>query len=148
MDLIDFLKQEHGRVNKLLERLSDTSEGAVKTRQRLGEQVKTELELHARLEERHLYPVLKKIDETKDRVGEAIEEHREYLNLARQLARMNVQGEGFLEKVKELTGIVSHHVREEEDEIIPQAEKAIGREEREELVRKIQEAKKAAMQKA
>jgi hypothetical protein len=51
--------------NELFARLVDTSATAVKSRERLFAELKTELEFLARLEEQHLFPVLRKHRETK-----------------------------------------------------------------------------------
>jgi hypothetical protein len=48
------------KANELFAKLADTSEGAVKTRERLFSELKGELELLSSLEEQHLFPVLRK----------------------------------------------------------------------------------------
>ena len=53
------------KANELFARLADTSDGAVKTRERLFAELKAELELRTSLEEQHLFPVLRRNPETK-----------------------------------------------------------------------------------
>ena len=65
------------KANDLFVRLSDTSDGAVKTREKLFAELKAELELHAGLEEQHLFPVLRRNAETKEIVTEAIKDNKE-----------------------------------------------------------------------
>ena len=57
------------KANELIARLLDTSDTAIKTRERLLADLKAELELLAKLEEEHLFPVLRKHKETKDLVS-------------------------------------------------------------------------------
>ena len=46
------------KANELFARLSETSDGAVKTREKLFAELRAELELHTSLEEEHLFPIL------------------------------------------------------------------------------------------
>ena len=51
---------------ELFTKLLDTSDNATKTRERLFGQLKDELELAAKLEEQHLFPVLRKHKERRN----------------------------------------------------------------------------------
>ena len=51
---------------QLFGRLSETSDSAIKTRERRFAELKTGLEQHVDLEEQHLFPILRKQPETKD----------------------------------------------------------------------------------
>ena len=65
------------KLNELFARLSETSDGAVKTRERLFAELKTELEQHTSLEEQHLFPVLRRNPETKGLVADAVRDNKE-----------------------------------------------------------------------
>ncbi len=65
------------RANELFARLSETSDGAVKTREKLFSELKAELELHTHLEEQHLFPLLKRNPETKGLVADATKDNKE-----------------------------------------------------------------------
>ena len=67
-----FIQTNPARALELFSRLLDTSDKAIKTRERLFGELKDELELAVNLEEQHLFPVLKKHKETKDLVQEAL----------------------------------------------------------------------------
>ena len=62
------------KANELFAKLSDTSDGAVKTREKLFAELKAELELHTSLEEQHLFPILRRNAETKGLVADAIKD--------------------------------------------------------------------------
>src|SRR5215216_6871401 len=53
------------KANELFAKLGDTSDTAVKTRERLFAELKEELELLARVEEEHIFPVLRRNKKTK-----------------------------------------------------------------------------------
>jgi hemerythrin superfamily protein len=146
MDLVSFLKREHGHINTLLEKLADTSEGAVKTREKLFDQVKTDLETHSAIEEKQLYPRLKKQPELKDLEKHAEQEHHRVSQMLRQIAKMPVDGEEFMQKVEELTSAVRSHVEEEEQEILPKAEDLLGKEECDRIAKLLHEEKLKLMQ--
>src|SRR5215211_9188641 len=58
------------KATELFAKLVETSGNAVKTRERLFSELKEELELQMKLEEQHLFPVLKKHKETKNLVSD------------------------------------------------------------------------------
>jgi hypothetical protein len=81
MDVIELIKREHAKTKGLIEKLADTSDGAVKTRERLVSQLKTGLEAHMGVVQDHVYPLLRRNDDTRDLVPELKERN----DLRRQL---------------------------------------------------------------
>ena len=145
---MSFLKREHGHVSTLLEKIADTSEGAVKTRERLFDEINTELTIHAQIEEKHLYPRLKKEQGLRDLEKHAEQEHGEVKKMLAEISKLPVDGDEFIPKIEALTSSVQHHVEEEEQEMLPKAEKLLGKEECDRLTRLLQEEKKKLMQAA
>jgi hemerythrin superfamily protein len=76
------------------------------------------LELHAVLEEKHIYPLIKEFDEMK--AFEAIEEHALVKAMISSLRKTRQDGSLLTARVKVLEEIVSHHVKEEENDLFPQ----------------------------
>jgi hemerythrin superfamily protein len=146
MDLLSFLKREHAHVSTLLEKIADTSEGAVKTREKLFDQCKTELTIHAQIEEKHLYPRLKKERELKDLEKHAEQEHGEVKKMLTAIAKLPVDSDEFISKIEELTSAVQDHVQEEEEEMLPKAEDLLGKEECDRIAKLLQEEKQKLMQ--
>ncbi len=68
MDVAQIFKRDHAKPIDLFDKLSDSSDNAVKSRERLFGQLKMELEAHNQVVEDQLYPILKKHRETKDLV--------------------------------------------------------------------------------
>ncbi len=56
MDAFKLLKSDHEKVAGILEKLEGTTERALKTREELFTQLKTELDIHAGIEEKIFYP--------------------------------------------------------------------------------------------
>ena len=90
------------KANELFAKLAETGDGAVKTRERLFAELKGELELLAGLEERHLFPVLRKHPETKGLAADAVADNKQVRALLSELERMPKGGEEFSSKLAEL----------------------------------------------
>jgi hypothetical protein len=129
------------KANELFARLAETSGNAVKTRERLFSELKEELELHMRLEEQHLFPVLKKHKETKELVSDALNDNKETRRALTQLERAQKDSEEFTSKVADLRKAFQQHVRDERKEFLPAVLKALDDEEAEAVVEKIEGAK-------
>ena len=100
------------RANELFAKLVDTSETAVKTRERLFAELKDELELFTSLEEQHLFPVLRKHKELKDLVREALSDNKATRKLLTELDHTPKDSEEFAARVAELRRVFQQHVRD------------------------------------
>jgi iron-sulfur cluster repair protein YtfE (RIC family) len=133
MNVFTLLKADHKKVAGILEKIDSTTERGVKTREELFTQLKTELDVHAQIEETIFYPELKKADETRDITLEAYEEHRLVKQLLGELAEMDKGDEQWTARFTVLKENVEHHVEEEEDEMFPKARKVLSAEQAEDL---------------
>lgn len=129
------------KANELFAKLAETSGNAVKTRERLFVELKEELELQMRLEEQHLFPVLRKRKEMKDLVPDALNDNKETRKALSALERTPKESEAFASKVAELRKAFQQHVRDERKELLPAVLKALDDEEAEAIVEKIEGAK-------
>lgn len=141
MDAFTLLKTDHKTVAGIMEKIEATTERAVKGRDELFTQLKTELDIHAEIEEKILYPVLEKAEETHDISLEAYEEHRLVKQLLSELEAEPKDAEEWTAKFTVLKENVEHHVEEEEDEMFKKARKVLSQEEINELGARLEEAK-------
>lgn len=144
MDLYQLLKQDHQKAKRLFEQLSDTSDRAVKSRERLFAQLKQELELHTEVEEQHFYAALREQEETKDLIEEALEEHNEVKEMLEELDGPDKDDDSWVEQLSELQESVEHHVEEEETQLFPRAQKVLKKEQADEIAAAIEKEKQAA----
>jgi hemerythrin-like domain-containing protein len=142
MNAFTLLKEDHDKVAGILEKLDATTERGIKTREELFTQLKTELDIHAEIEEMIFYPELEKHDETRDITLEGIEEHRIVKELLAELDALAKDDEVWTAKMTVLKENVEHHVEEEEGEMFPKARKALTEEEIESLGTRLEAAKK------
>jgi hemerythrin superfamily protein len=148
MNAFALLKADHKKVAGILEKLDSTTERGVKTREELFTQLKTELDVHARIEETIFYPVLEEAKETRDITLEAFEEHRLVKQLLGELDKMSKDSEEWTAKFTVLKENVEHHVEEEESDMFPKARKVLSDDQAETLGTRLEEAKKEQMKAA
>ncbi|HKR00894.1 MAG TPA: hemerythrin domain-containing protein [Pyrinomonadaceae bacterium] len=141
MDAFELLKKDHEKVSGIFEKLDSTTERGVKTREELFTQLKQELDIHARIEETILYPILKEAKETEEITLEAFEEHNVVKQLLAELDTMSKEDETWGAKLTVLKENVEHHVEEEEGEMFKKARKVLSKEQIEELGAQLEAAK-------
>jgi uncharacterized protein (TIGR02271 family) len=131
------------KANEYFAKLVDTSDTAVKTRERLLADLTAELELVAKLEEQHLFPVLRKHKETKDLVPDALSDNKQMRKLLAELERVPKGSEEFAPKVAELKKVFQQSVRDERKDLLPAVLKALSEEEAQAVVTKFEDGKAA-----
>ena len=129
------------KANELFAKLVDTTESATKTRERLFADLTEELELLTELEEKHLFPVLRKHKQTKDLVAEAVEDNKRMRKLLAELDKTPRDSAEFGSKVAELRTVFQQHVRDEKKELLPAVLKALSDEEAQSIVESIGDRK-------
>ncbi len=122
----------------LFARLADTSDGAVKTRERLFAELRAELELHTSLEEQHLFPILRKNAETKDLVVDAIRDNKELRAKLAELEAMPKNDPAFSGRLAELQKAFRQHARDEKKELLPAVQRALSDEQVQDVTEKME----------
>lgn len=126
------------KANELFTTLSETSGGALKTREKLFAELKAELNRHADLKQQHLFPALKKHADTKELVAAATSGIKEVREKLAELDALPKNHETFLANVVELRKLFRQHARNETKELLPAVQKALGEEKVQELTEKIE----------
>lgn len=145
MTITQLIQNSPDKANELFAKLADTSDGAVKTREKLFAELKDELETLASLEEKHLFPVLRKHQETKDLVTDAISDNKEVRKLLTDLEKLPKTDPEFAPRLGELRKIFQRHVRDEKRELLPAVRKALNAEETQTIVEKIEAGRAEAV---
>ncbi len=139
MDAFKLLKTDHQKVAQLFKEI-ESATGSGKAQ--LFSQLRSELDLHAHVEEKFLYPALENKEPSREITLEAYEEHKVVKDLLAELATQAINEE-WDAKLKVLKENVEHHVEEEEGELFDKAEKVLSDEQIERLGVEM-EAEKAA----
>ncbi|MFP5405911.1 MAG: hemerythrin domain-containing protein [Gammaproteobacteria bacterium] len=119
---LEILHRDHEQVQKLFERF-EKAKGEARQRE-LCEKIIDELRTHARIEEQVFYPRMLDATGREDLFQEATIEHATVSDLLDQLSDEDAGTPRFKAMVQVLSEYVAHHVREEEEEIFPEVEKA------------------------
>jgi iron-sulfur cluster repair protein YtfE (RIC family) len=138
MDALELLKQDHQKVKGLFKE----TEGAENSRKKqLFDQIDTELEIHAQIEETIFYPAIEQHEELQDIVAEARGEHAEVKTLLQEIEQLGSDMEGFNSTLTELIETVEHHIEEEEDDMFVKVRELLNEEALEQLGKELQMAK-------
>ena len=147
MDALELLKTDHKKVSELFKK-AEKSENK-KQQKQLFDQIKTELETHAHIEETVFYPAVAKNEELKDMVLEALEEHKQVKTLLREMDNLTADSEKFEPKLKVLMENIEHHaVEEEEEKMFPKIRKFMNAESLQQLGTELEVAKAKDLKKA
>ena len=141
MDAFELLKQDHKKVSQLFSEI-EAAKGQAK--KGIFAQLKSELDLHAHVEEKFLYPALENNEKSRDITLESYEEHKVVKDLLVELASSS-PGDEWDAKLTVLKENVEHHVEEEEGELFDKAEDVLSQEQIDRLGVEM-EAEKAAQQ--
>ena len=115
------LKEDHKRVKDLFKQFENTTNRVAKLK--IARRALAELEVHAELEEKLFYPAVRsKVGS--EVMNEADEEHHVAKLLIAELGEMNGSESHFDAKFIVLAENVRHHIKEEENEMLPEAQKA------------------------
>lgn len=118
------IKEDHRYVENLFEDYATLETADIDEKQDLALRIVTELRKHSALEETVLYPALKlEFDEELVKlVEEAYVEHDLAKKLMEEITQMYAEDPQFDAKVMVLKESVLHHVKEEEEKILPAME--------------------------
>ena len=124
MKATDMLKKDHRKVEALFSEYEEQERSAARKKE-IVDQISQELDIHAQLEEKVFYQSMKnaKDADPKKIVRESFEEHKIVKTLLAELSRMSSSDDQYDAKVTVLKESVQHHVKEEEGELFPAAEK-------------------------
>lgn len=132
------LAEQHGEVSAMLKRL----QGKPEKKAELWPEIRRELLSHERGELREIYPVLRQYAQTR-----ALAEHhdQEAAEMERLIERIDAAPvDGWQALIDELVDAVVHHANEEEANIFPKAQEAIGDEAAKQLEPRFLAAKRQA----
>jgi hemerythrin superfamily protein len=138
MDALEILKQDHQKVKNLFREITQADQGA---REDIFDQIGTELEIHAHIEETIFYPALQQHEELNSMVIEALEEHEEVKALIEEIEDAGADSHDSGAKIQELMDAVEHHVAEEEGNMFSKAREIFSETELAELGKRLASAK-------
>jgi hemerythrin-like domain-containing protein len=124
---IEIIKHDHRTVESLFKEYEDLGDEAYETKKEVVGKIIKELKLHTEMEEKLFYPRLKEAftKEEDKMLAEAYIEHDVAKRLLEKLDVTHAEDENFDATVKVLNENIAHHIKEEEEQLLPTAEKEI-----------------------
>ncbi|HTM24286.1 MAG TPA: hemerythrin domain-containing protein [Vicinamibacterales bacterium] len=144
LDAIALLETDHRRLEALLKQGEDTTEAAVQGRRRLLDTLTSALTIHELIEEKILYPALKKYPEARAIVLEGFQEHHVADVIVKELHQVSAHTEQWGAKFKVLKESIEHHIGEEEGPMFRTARGVMARDELELLGARMRKMKSDA----
>jgi hemerythrin superfamily protein len=137
-NVVDLIEQDHREVEQLFAEFQSSDDPSLAAR------ICDELTRHTHGEDRAVYPIVaERVDDGKSLTDEAEQEHK----AARQLIgriRNTTDRDHLRELMAELEGAIQHHVREEEQEMLPKARHELDTATLDDLGARFEEAKQSA----
>ncbi len=118
-DVAQLLKQDHRKVESLF-RQYDSGDSSVVAL------ICNELKVHTAIEEEVVYPVLLEVPDGHKLRAEAEREHQEVKEAVAQVERSTPDSDEVASTMQTIIEGVTHHVEEEESEVLPKMEQSLG----------------------
>lgn len=138
MDVYTAIKAQHDASRDTLDKLSDSTTRAVKTRQTLFGAFKRDLWAHNKVEEAVFYSVLRQHKDIRDEALEAFAEHHVLNSLLEELETTPVDNDNWTAKFSALQEMLQHHMEEEENEVFEMARDLLSRDQASDLGKKLE----------
>ena len=122
MNAIELLKHDHREVEEYFEEYEDLEDDAEKAE--LSAKICQALKVHAQIEEEIFYPAAREATRDEDLLDEALVEHAGAKRLIEEIESMEVGDDLYDAKIRVLGEQIKHHVKEEEEELFPEAKRS------------------------
>jgi hypothetical protein len=113
MTLQQALQSDSKRVRELFEKIENTSDNAIRTRENLYGDLSRDLRLHADIEEQDLLPALRRNDETKELARDVAKRNRELRAKLDEVDGLAKSDPSFRELIGELRKLFEQQLRDE-----------------------------------
>lgn len=120
-DAIALLRADHESVSALFDQFEHSRSAPKKSQ--IAAEVCRQLTVHAAIEEEIFYPAAKEALKDSEMVPEALVEHDGVKKLIAEIEGLETKGEMFDARVKVLSELIKHHVKEEQNELFPAVKK-------------------------
>lgn len=139
MNIFNIIKRDHDEARAIMDEILETPDAD--ERYELFQQLKVAILSHAKSEEETFYKSLRKNGDKdmKEDIPHFKEEHQEAEQLFEEIEQLDLDEYMWWEKFGELRKALTHHMKEEEKEVFPEAKKDIPQAEAKELGEEMEE---------
>jgi len=145
MNPFKLLEQDHEVVAALFDRLH--SSGSAERRRAYFDELERELDLHADIEEKLIYPELEsRVPALSEHVRRAREDHRAVADILGELQALSPGDSAWPSRVADLRRKVERHIAEDEGTLFPKAETSLGVQRLKQLGREVQDMRQGVLE--
>jgi hemerythrin superfamily protein len=138
--IYDLLKADHAMVMSALDSLEKITDAV--RRKDVFSFIRTELVMHSKAEEEVFYQPLREVaNHDMLLVESSFDDHHDIEHLLMEIQMTSALNESWIEKVRELRGIILHHVTKEETDMFNLAQEYFSVEEEEDMAIRMMEEK-------
>jgi len=142
-DLVDAIVADHREFEAVFDEIE--ASGDARMRRELVEHVIAELVRHSVAEEEYLYPTARKVLPDGDKIADhELEEHAEAEQVMKEIENTDATDPKFTERVDTLIADIRHHLKDEEEDLLPKLRKACSQQDLRDLGEKFERAKRMA----
>ena len=135
------LKKDHAELKGILRQIKETKKSAPKKREDLFQKLRAELVPHMKAEENTFYPALLVKKEAREDAMEGMEEHHVSDMVLKELESMSKGEDQWGAKMYVFKELVEHHIHDEESKVFKSAEKALGHDEIQKIMKQFEQEK-------
>ncbi|MGQ3888861.1 hemerythrin domain-containing protein [Legionella sp. CNM-1927-20] len=141
------MKKDHRVAKDLINKILNLGSNATEERDELFNQLKKEIIIHSKAEEKVFYKPLKKEEATKEEIPHAKEEHEEVEQMLERLSDKSLNGAAWAKLFQKMADSLMHHIEEEENEIFKDAKKELSSDEAQQMELAMQKEKRSVEKK-
>lgn len=119
--IVDKLREDHVKINGLLETIRQQTNGSAGRRGELAQALSQVLAAHAAFEEAVFYPAVREEGDATEPVAEAVSELHDIEIMLNHLQDLEPASAEFNAGLREVEAAIAAHLRREEEEIFPLA---------------------------
>jgi len=143
MDVVDILTADHQDMVELCGQIEHTADPA--QRRDLADALIAEVVRHAVAEEMYVYPAIEEhVPNGAEEVEHDKREHAELQRVMKKMEDLDASTPAFMERVRELDGLLRHHAHDEEAKQFPQLRAHVPADRLVEMGKTVENAKKMA----
>lgn len=150
LDMFQMLKEDHARlksdIQQVLSMISQEQQNREEVKRRL-QSIHRQWELHNRLEIEHLYPVMAKVDDTRELIEEFYEAHRNISKMESNLLSQELPVDRLRDELRRMLDVIDRHIRDEEGELFPAVRENLKPDEIDNMSRQMRQMKEVEMSK-
>jgi len=135
------LRKDHAELKGILGQLKETKESAPKKREELFKKLREALVPHMKAEENTFYPALLVKKEAREDALEGMVEHHVSDMVLKELEEIGKGEEEWGARMGVFKELVEHHIKDEEMKVFKSAEKTLGHDEFQDIMKRFEQEK-------